>query len=220
MLPVSEDNIIQALGIPAGHADDYVTENIRKYIQICFELSAPCASYVVFSEPGFKRDQDLLILSGETFHLGKIVTAALGKSTRIAIFIGTCGKQVENYSRQLMKEGQTLEGYIVDLIGSEIAENIAEYVHNELEKDMAGMGLKITNRYSPGYCKWPVSDQQQLFRLLGTGNCGVNLTGSSLMIPVKSVSGMVGIGQNVENAGYSCDICETDHCIYRDKMNH
>jgi hypothetical protein len=220
LLPVNEADIIQSLGIPAGQADDYVTENIRKYIQICFELSAPCASYVVFSEPGFKRDQDLLILSGEIFHLGKIVTAALGKSTRIAIFIGTCGKEVENYSRQLMKEGQTLEGYIVDLIGSEIAENIAEYVHKELEKDMAGMGLKITNRYSPGYCKWPVSDQQQLFRLLGESNCGVSLTDSSLMIPVKSVSGMVGIGEQVENRGYSCSICDTDYCIYRDKKSH
>ncbi|MFO7370333.1 MAG: vitamin B12 dependent-methionine synthase activation domain-containing protein [Bacteroidales bacterium] len=219
MLPVSEANIIQSLGIPAGQADDYVTENIRKYIQICFELSAPCASYVAFSEPGFNRDQALLTLSGETFHLGKIVAAALGKSTRIAIFIGTCGKEVENYSRQLMKEGQTLEGYIVDLIGSEIAENIAEYVHNELEKDMAGMGLKITNRYSPGYCKWPVSDQQQLFRLLGERNCGVSLTDSSLMIPVKSVSGMVGIGEQVENRGYSCSICDADYCIYRDKKS-
>ncbi len=138
----------------------------------------------------------------------------------MALFIGTCGKEVENYSRQLMKEGHTLEGYIVDLIGSEIAENIAEYIHNEVEKDMASQGLKITNRYSPGYCKWPVSDQQQLFRLLGESNCGVNLTDSSLMIPVKSVSGIIGIGQEVENAGYSCDICETDHCIYRDKKSY
>ncbi len=219
MLPVGEANIIHSLGIPAGQADDYVTENIRKYIQICLELSAPCASYVVLSEPGFNNDQALLTVSGETFHLGKIVTAALGKSTQMAIFVGTCGKEVENYSRQLMKEGQMLEGYIVDLIGSEIAENIAEYVHNEIEKDMASQGLKITNRYSPGYCKWPVSDQQQLFRLLGESNCGVSLTDSSLMIPVKSVSGMVGIGAQVENRGYSCSICDTDHCIYRDKKN-
>ncbi len=166
------------------------------------------------------NDQALLTLSGETFHLGKIVTAALEKSNRIALFIGTCGNKVEDYSRQLMKEGHALEGYIVDLIGSEIAENIAEYIHKEVENDMASQGLKITNRYSPGYCKWPVSDQQQLFRLLGESNCGVNLTDSSLMIPVKSVSGIIGIGQEVENAGYSCDICETDHCIYRDKRNH
>lgn len=220
MLPVSEANIIQSLGIPAGQADDYVTENIRKYIQICFELSAPCAGYVVCSEPCFDRDQAHLNLSGETFHLGRIVTAALEKSARIALFIGTCGKEVENYSRQLMKAGQTLEGYIVDLIGSEIAENIAEYIHNEVEKDMAGVGLKITNRYSPGYCKWPVSDQQQLFRLLGENNCDVILTDSSLMLPVKSVSGIIGIGQEVENAGYSCSICDADFCLYRDKKNH
>ena len=166
---MSEANIIQSLGIPAGQADDYVTGKIRKYTQICTELATPCADYVVFSDPCFKRDEALLILADETFHLGKIVNSALEKSTRIALFIGSCGTKVEEYSRQLMKEGHTLEGYIVDLIGSEIAENVAEYIHNEVEKDMAGQGLKITNRYSPGYCKWPVSDQQQLFRLLGEG---------------------------------------------------
>jgi hypothetical protein len=219
LLPVSEAQIIRSLGIPAGQAEDDVADNNRKDIQICFELSAPCIGYAVFSEPCFNRDQALLTLSGETFHLGKIVTAALEKSTRIGLFIGTCGKEVENYSRQLMKEGHTLEGYIVDLIGSEIAENVAEYVHNEVGKDMARVGLKITNRYSPGYCKWPVSDQQQLFRLLGDNNCGIILTDSSLMLPVKSVSGIIGIGQEVENAGYSCNICDTDHCIYRDKKS-
>ena len=31
---------------------------------------------------------------------------------------------------------------------------------------IAARGLRITNRYSPGYCDWRVSEQQSLFRLL------------------------------------------------------
>lgn len=158
-----------------------------------------------------------MIVKGQSFHLNKMVCSALNNSTEVAFFICTCGGKVELYAKQLMKDGHTLEGLIVDLAGSEIAEGVADFIHKKIESDMAEYGLKITNRYSPGYCNWQVSEQQKLFSLLTENNCGVQLTTSSLMLPIKSVSGIVGIGKNVKNMGYSCAICETDHCLYRDK---
>jgi hypothetical protein len=201
--------------VPGDKADDYLLNMIRSYISQCLEMCSPTAAYSLFPDPQFVGESSELIIEGKHFHLHKMVYAALKKSDSIILFIGSCGSKVELFSKQLIKEGNSLEGFIVDLIGSEIAEGIAELTHNKIEADMAALDLRITNRYSPGYCNWPVSDQQQLFFLLGNNNCGVKLTESSLMLPIKSVSGVIGAGKQVKNRGYACTMCEVDHCIYR-----
>ncbi len=160
-----------------------------------------------------------MLLNGKTFHLKRIVASALSKSSEIAAFAGTCGQEVEVYSKKLMRDGHSIEGLIADLVGSEIAETIAGFIHTRIEEAMAEKGINITNRYSPGYCQWNVSDQQQLFALLDKNNCGIYLTDSSLMIPLKSVSGIIGIGKEVRNQGYTCSKCDADYCLYRDKKN-
>jgi hypothetical protein len=77
--------------------------------------------------------------------------------------------------------------------------------------------MKITNRYSPGYCGWDVSDQHKLFSLLPNNFCGIKLTENALMIPIKSVSAVIGIGKNVERKDYQCSICEIEFCYKRGK---
>jgi hypothetical protein len=59
-------------------------------------------------------------------------------------------------------------------------------------------GLLVVVRFIPGYCNWLLSDQQKLFELIGGNNCGVKLTESSLMILIKSVSGVIGVGAEVK----------------------
>ncbi len=216
-LDISMDNILKSLGVPVGRADDYLIGKIHGLILECVGISSPFACWSVFPRPRFLNDTGTMSLEGKIFHLNKMVTLSLLKSTEVALFVGTCGEKVELLSKQLMKGGHSLEGLIVDLIGSEIAEDVADFVHKKIEEDVAVNGLKVTNRYSPGYCNWPVSDQQQLFHLLQDNTCGVQLTGSSLMLPIKSVSGIIGIGKDVENQGYFCTICDADQCLYRDK---
>jgi hypothetical protein len=205
------------LGVPVDKADEYLIQKIDELIVKCVEISTPCAGFTIHSGVQFIGDAGMMMLGGISFNINRIVASSLEKSTEMAVFIGTCGNDVEEYSKQLMKEGHTLEGYIVDLIGSEIAEGVADFVHKQIESELAFSGMKVTNRYSPGYCNWPVSEQQKLFSLLGNNICGVHLTETSLMIPIKSVSGIIGVGTEVENKGYTCDICDSAQCIYREK---
>jgi hypothetical protein len=62
-----------------------------------------------------------------------------------------------------------------------------------------------------------VKDQFKLFSLLPENFCGIRLTDSALMIPIKSVSGIIGIGENVERKNYPCEICNMKDC-YRKKL--
>ncbi len=215
-IPVSIDNILKSLQVPIDKADPYVVKQIKLYREKSWKLSKPCASYTIYGKPHFDTESSELFINNNSFALGKIVAHALKKSSSVAFFVCTCGESVEHFSKELIKGGHTLEGYIVDLIGSEIAEGMADFIHKEIGNDMKKKNLNITNRYSPGYCNWPVSDQQFLFPMM-KNTCGVALTLSSLMIPIKSVSGIVGIGPDVKFRGYSCSKCDAGFCIYRDK---
>lgn len=215
---VQKENVLKGLGIPDGQADDYLMGLIDELIGYCLKICTPKAAVNIADSPVFTMDKGLMTIEGFTFCLDKMVTSALSRSTSIAFFAGTCGERTGQYSSGLFKEGQALEGLIVDLIGSEIAEGVAGYVHNLISSEMAALGMRTTNRYSPGYCNWPVSDQKSLFALLNGNNCGIQLTPSSLMLPVKSVSGIVGLGLEVVNRGYACALCDADHCLYRERQ--
>jgi cobalamin-dependent methionine synthase I len=96
-----------------------------------------------------------------------------------------------------------------------IAEAASDIVQNELGKSAAISGNRITNRYSPGYCGWQVVEQHKLFQLIPDNFCGIRLTESALMDPVKSVSGIIGIGEKVKINPYTCRMCDMPDCVYR-----
>lgn len=140
----------------------------------------------------------------------------LKNAEKLAIFICTAGENFSILSDRYNKEGEYLKGYFTDMLGSIVAEKSMDYIQQELEKQVQlEFGMKITNRYSPGYCNWEVNDQKQLFALLPHNNCKITLSKSCLMLPIKSVSGIIGIGKRVRKNIYACDICNNTTCIYR-----
>ena len=110
-----------------------------------------------------------------------------------------------------------MKEFLADTIGSEIAEAAARSMARRMGDALAGKGMLISNSYSPGYCGWPVSDQQQLFKLFPPKICGVELNSSSLMSPVKSVSGVIAVGAHVRKMPYGCAICGRKDC-YKNRL--
>jgi hypothetical protein len=219
-LKVPVENILKGMGMLQSDADEYLLDLIGKFILKCFQLVEPRASYVFNEQIQVDLPKHKVIIEDTTLDTGKIVTSFLKKSDALILFSITCGDKVETLSKHLMKNENGLEGLIVDLIGSELAESITGYLHNYIEEKLAGTGFGVTNRFSPGYCNWPVSDQQKLFSLLKGNNCGIELTPSSLMLPIKSVSGIFGIGTDLKRIAYKCMICNDEKCIMREnKLN-
>lgn len=134
---------------------------------------------------------------------------------KMAAFICTAGEEFTSLTRQLNDSGNFLGGFIVDTFGTIVVEKAMDYIQGQLQVDMQQADLLITNRYSPGYCLWPLTGQRQLFDLFPETQSGISLTESHLMMPIKSVSGIIGIGRNVKKARYKCDICNDLTCVYR-----
>ncbi len=152
---------------------------------------------------------------GIKFNTGKLVIKNLKNSEKMAMFICTAGPEVSRRSGGLIDSGNLPEGYVADLVGSVLVEEAMDILQERLRVEFEQEGLRITNRYSPGYCDWKVDEQHKLFGIFPSDFCGVRLSESALMIPVKSVSGVIGIGKEVRFHKYICNACNKVNCIYR-----
>ncbi len=153
------------------------------------------------------------------FDMGKIIMNQLRGAEGYALFIATCGEAFERFLQQLKAEGDMVRVFIADAMGSVIAEKCADEMEKNLQLSIDKLGWKHTNRFSPGYCGWHVSQQQLLFPLFNGQTCGVTLTDSSLMLPIKSVSGIIGVGEKVRRLDYTCGLCNFEKC-YKRKLKH
>ena len=149
------------------------------------------------------------------FDMGRIILRQLRGAEAYALFICTAGAAYEAYQRGLQQQGDMLRVYIADALGSVIAEHCADRMEDCLQESIGKLGWQHTNRFSPGYCGWHVSQQQLLFPLFHGHTCGVCLTDSSLMLPIKSVSGIIGVGSRVGRQDYACRLCDFQKCYKR-----
>ncbi len=151
------------------------------------------------------------------FEMGNIILRQLRGSEAFALFICTSGLEFETYQQRLKEQGDMVRVFIADALGSVIAEKCADQMEKALQESIDKLGWKHTNRFSPGYCGWHVSQQQLLFPLFQGHTCGVTLTDSSLMLPIKSVSGIIGLGEKVRKLEYTCGLCDFKQCYKRKK---
>ena len=149
------------------------------------------------------------------FDMGKIILRQLRGSEAYALFICTSGQEYEAYLHRLKDQGDMVRGFIDDALGSVIAEKCADVMEMCLQESIDKLQWRHTNRFSPGYCGWHVSQQQLLFPLFEGNTCGVTLTDSSLMVPIKSVSGIIGLGEKVRKLDYTCGLCDFKQCYKR-----
>jgi len=171
--------------------------------------------YRIIETAVLDTQNNLIIINDVSFNVGKQVVRYLRNSDMLAFFVCTAGQDITDRSKQFMAAGDYLEGYVADLTGSLLAEAAMDYLHNQLVDEMELKGLKVTNRYSPGYCNWDVAGQHNLFSLFPENFCEITLSDSALMSPIKSVSGVIGIGKNVRYNKYVCNACADVNCIYR-----
>ncbi len=213
-LDVDRRRIHKVLGYPEGD----LPENTQGMLEDVFKQAPELCNIrggVRFLDNIVQPDMTILKINGTNLTIGKIVGRQLKGSESVAIFICTIGDGLEKWSKQMMKDADFLSSYIIDAVASATVEAAVHVIQEDIRKECQNRNLRITNRFSPGYCDWHVSDQQYLFSFFPDGFCDIHLKESSLMVPIKSVSGIVGIGHDVEELDYPCEFCDRWDCVYR-----
>ncbi len=151
------------------------------------------------------------------FNCESKIARQLKNAEQIIVFVCTSGKGITQQYEEYINKNELVKAYFVDMLGNIIVEKAMDMIQERISDEMKTRGMNITNRYSPGYCNWNTNEQAKIFSMLPDNPCGIKLTQSSLMIPSKSISGVIGCGKNVKYTAYGCQLCELEMCIYRKK---
>ncbi|MGQ9642953.1 MAG: vitamin B12 dependent-methionine synthase activation domain-containing protein, partial [Ignavibacterium sp.] len=175
----------------------------------------PVGGFRYFNSQKISFRKNVLVLENTQFDLGPIIYRDIKDVTEIFVFVCTIGKNIEEKTHKLFLEGDSLTAFILDRIASELVESTADLLEQKIRNNFLKEGYNLSNRYSPGYCGWSVSEQKKLFSFMPDKFCSVQLTESSLMIPIKSVGGIYGADLNLIRKNYHCEICDDEFCYKR-----
>ncbi len=216
-LGIKPEDIYLQMGYGSSQPDEATQAETLAMLAEVEALARP--SFCFFLTDGIlDPDENTLTAMGHDFAIGKIIARQLRGSLRYAFFVATAGADFEALRKSTEESGDIVRAFIIDSIGSVIAEKTADRMEEALADLLRSSGWHHTNRFSPGYCGWHVSSQHDLFSLFPDGKpCGVTLTPSALMLPIKSVSGVIGVGAGVRHLDYTCGLCDYKLCYKRKK---
>ncbi|MBE6771833.1 MAG: hypothetical protein E7547_06815 [Ruminococcaceae bacterium] len=105
-----------------------------------------------------------------------------------------------------------LKGMVTDCVGSAAIEAFCDKINLSFENPEF-----LRPRFSPGYGDLPLECQKDIVEFLQTKkNIGMSLTESLMMVPVKSVTAIIGIGKEKNKCkGPGCMKCSGENCPYR-----
>ncbi|MEW6489923.1 MAG: vitamin B12 dependent-methionine synthase activation domain-containing protein [Thermodesulfobacteriota bacterium] len=176
---------------------------VRVLIRRVLELAKPRGLYAV--HPVGERGEDWVAVGAARLH-----SVVLARHTRgaeqVFPYLVTLGPRVEE---EVSRTADLLEQYCLH----EVA-NLALARARDALRARVGEAFGLPKLYSlaPGSLPdWPITEQRALFGLLGDveGRLGVRLTESFLMIPRKSLSGLIFPS---DRPFVSCRLCGSRDC--------
>lgn len=153
-------------------------------------------------------EPDRVRLEGGLVLTGALLARRLAGAQAICAVICSAGSGVSSRATQEMARSKSAYGYALDCAATIVLENMVRRFFSDLETSAAQEGLKLSRRFSPGMRSWPVTQgQPEIFAILSSLNQGVVLTEGMQMLPVKSLSFVVGLGENLKRSGSECNDC-------------
>jgi hypothetical protein len=162
------------------------------------------------------RHEKLQLKDGSTLS-GVLIAQHLGPASSVVIALCTIGDELERRSNEVSSEDLIL-GLALDGLGSAAVEVLANATCNYFETLAGSLEQSTSIPISPGMIGWSVEvGQREIFDLLDSTKIDVTLTESMLMIPRKSLTFILGMGEQILELGTSCDYCNLrETCRYQD----
>jgi len=212
-IEIDKEQVCHYIGYEGNHdLSARISSLIDDYAEHAHSLINPLYSYVI-KNVEWARGSMALIEDSIIFK-SQVIAQLLEHCSQVAILLVTIGKYLEETTSKLARDGLMLQATVLDAIGSDAVEKVADSVQGRIKEIAEAKGLVISRRFSPGYCDWNIGQQRMIFHALTGNTVGVRLTGECLMIPQKSISGVMGIGpskDNVENYN-PCKFCSKQDC--------
>ena len=138
-----------------------------------------------------KSDKGIEIEGAEFF--SKDIVRLTSRSNECYLLAATLGHEADK-KILISQHEDMLKGLALDACASvKIDEFIDEFIENEIKPGLKD-GEFLTSRFSPGYGDLSMSVTEDIITILdATKRIGLSVTRSLMMVPVKSVTAIIGI---------------------------
>ena len=211
---IDVERVLKTIGYDADSTvSARILSLVNEYAENSHNIIDPSSSYVI-------RDIEwvhapIIFIKDSIIFKSQVIAKLLEQCQQVAIFTVTIGKHLEEMVAELAKDGLILQATVLDAVGSTLAEEVAGLVETSIGKLVAQRGLYTSRRFSPGYCDWNIAQQQMLFWAMSGDTAGIHLNRRCLMIPRKSISGIIGIGPREVHNYNPCRRCGKLDCLGR-----
>lgn len=172
-----------------GCRDDNISDAMEEIYEKCLR-----EYYSVSELKAVYRKTSVTFKGGDVigFDFGDIESESLCKNLKgcksAFVFAATAGQSVDRSFKRFGLSSKA-EGMIFSCIASSGVECWCDYVNDVLAEK-----YKLRPRFSPGYGDVPLSVQPEILDFVDAGRkIGISLTESFMMVPVKSVTAIIGI---------------------------
>jgi len=185
------------------------TREVEAVIDESYRLIEPRAVYKTVRISEVKGGR--LVLEGGSVFESELLAEKFKCTPEIAVYVLTIGPALERRVSELASR-ELFKSFIMDCVGTYALRQVFDIVRKDFQPDGEGR----LSKFSPGSTAyWDLRQQKVLFDVLGGEDVenvtGVRLNESCIMIPRKSVSGVMG---NTEEQFQECQICKR-RCEYR-----
>ncbi len=203
-IPIKLDADELVKGLRIRRNVDYIRDKLDSLIETIAPVMNPKALYSVSFVDKIEGDR---VTIGDTVFTSKVVRMNLEQVGRVFPYIVTAGVELDAVE---LSKGQS--AMLLDQVKTVVVSKAYQYLRTHLAEKY---GIKKLSSVGPGRLdEWPITQQRELFSLFGDNvdRIGVHLTKTCLMVPVKTVSGLLFPSE----AGFeSCELCSREKCMGR-----
>ena len=207
---IPRDQTLRYLGFHGGELPDELDTSLSRCEALLLTTVRPRVVWKLFDVL-----PDGSFAGTDYIPAGQDIKAFLRGCGQVVLMAATLGIEAEALILRAQKRDMA-EAVILDAAGSAAIEEVCDNFCADLREELAPCDL--TERFSPGYGDYPLSEQRAVFRLLDiTRRIGVSLSENGLMIPQKSVTALIGVSRApLDHSPAGCLACKLrGNCSFR-----
>jgi hypothetical protein len=155
-------------------------------------LLEPAVAYEIYPITEITAEQ--VLLEGNLVVYGSLIPSTFLEIRELAVAVCTIGHRLERQVTAYNNGGKTLQGVLLDGIGSAAVDSLTQEVCKFIADEVLSRGYQASSPVNPGMPGLPLTEQWRLLKMVPAKEIGVSLTSSGIMVPRKSTSMVIGIG--------------------------
>ena len=170
-------------------------------------LLEPAIAYE--SYPILEAQHDRLYLKGGMVFHSRLLAKALIAAKELAVAVCTIGPHLEKKVTDDFAQNEVFRATLLDGIGSAAVDHLSREACHLIRQEAGSRDYDASSPFSPGMQGLPISDQWVICSSAQAEQIGVHLTSSAMLVPRKSASMVIGLGERLPTWTQveACQIC-------------